>query len=79
MVLAVRSVILLIHVMVLVCVMVLARVNGVILCYGVCCVMVLAYDEWWRGSNGLSARRARRTKSSRPEGPPARSRGPEGF
>ena len=30
-----------------------------------------------RGSRGLSARRARRTKS-RPEGPPTRSRGPEG-
>ena len=30
------------------------------------------------GSHGLSARRARRTKSSRPEGPQARSRGPEG-
>ena len=31
-----------------------------------------------RGSHGLSDRRARRTKSSRPEGPQARSRGPEG-
>ena len=30
-----------------------------------------------RGSRGLSARRARRTKSG-PEGPPTRSRGPEG-
>ena len=31
-----------------------------------------------RGSPGLSARRARRTKSSWPEGPPTRSWGPEG-
>ena len=31
-----------------------------------------------RGSHGLSARRARRTKSSRPEGPQTRSWGPEG-
>ena len=30
------------------------------------------------GSHGLSARRARRTKSSWPEGPPTRSWGPEG-
>ena len=30
------------------------------------------------GSHGLSARRARRTKSSWPEGPPIRSWGPEG-
>ena len=29
-----------------------------------------------RGSHELSARRARRTKSSRLEGPPARGRGP---
>ena len=41
-------------------------------------VMVLACDGWRRGSHGLSARRAWRTKSSRPEGPPARSRAPEG-
>merc|ERR1719510_643352 len=32
-------------------------------------------DRWGRGSHGLSARRARRTKSSRPEGPKA---GPKG-
>ena len=51
------------HVMVLACVMVLAL------------VMVLACDGWGRGSHGLSARRARRTKSSRPEGPKA---GPKG-
>ena len=31
-----------------------------------------------RRSHGLSARRARRTKSSRPEGPLTRSWGPEG-
>ena len=31
-----------------------------------------------RGSHGLSARRARRTKSRRPEGPHTRSWGPEG-
>ena len=31
-----------------------------------------------RGSHGVSARRARRTKSSRPKGPPARSWGPLG-
>ena len=31
-----------------------------------------------RGSHGLSARRAQRTKSSRPEGPQARSWGPTG-
>ena len=31
-----------------------------------------------RGSHGLSARRAQRTKSSRPEGPPTRSWGPDG-
>ena len=37
--------------------------------------MVLTRDGWWRGSQGLSARRARRTKSSRPEGPYA---GPKG-
>merc|ERR1711978_424800 len=30
------------------------------------------------GSHGLSARRARRTKSKRPEGPQTRSWGPEG-
>ena len=38
-------------------------------------VMVLACDGWRRGSHGLSARRAWRTKSSRPEGPKA---GPKG-
>ena len=31
-----------------------------------------------RGSHGLSARRAQRTKSSRPKGPPTRCWGPEG-
>ena len=35
-------------------------------------------DTSLRGSHGLSARRARRTKSSRPEGPQTRSWGPEG-
>ena len=46
-------------------VMVLARVMVL------ASVMVLACDGWWRRSHGLSARRARRTKSSRPEGLPA--------
>ena len=31
-----------------------------------------------RGSHGLSTRRARKDEVKRPEGPPARSRGPEG-
>ena len=31
-------------------------------------VMVLTRDGWWRGSHGLSARRARRTKSRGPKG-----------
>ena len=35
-------------------------------------------DTSLRGSHGLSGRRARRTKSSRPEGPQTRSWGPEG-
>ena len=35
-------------------------------------------DTTVRGSHGLSARRARRTKSKRPEGPKTRSWGPEG-
>ena len=39
---------------------------------------MLACDGWRRGSHGLSARRAWRMMSSRPEGPPARSRAPEG-
>ena len=43
--------------------------HGFSLYYGVCCGMVLAHvmvltrDGWLRGSHGLSARRARRTKS----------------
>ena len=37
--------------------------------------MVIACDGWGRGSHGLCARRARRTKSSRPEGQKA---GPKG-
>ena len=32
-----------------------------------------------RGSHGLSVKRARRTKSNRPEGPPTRSQGPQGL
>ena len=39
------------------------------------------HDASWThlcGSHGLSARRARRTKSSRPEGPQTRSYGPTG-
>ena len=36
------------------------------------------HDATGRGSHGLSARRARRTKSRRPEGPQTRSWGPEG-
>ena len=56
------------HVMIVSCIMVLARVMvlapvmvlvcGVSPCYGVSCVM-----SPWRGSHGLRARRARRTKS----------------
>ena len=32
-----------------------------------------------RGSHGLSVKRAQRTKSNRPEGPPTRSQGPQGL
>ena len=42
-----------------------------------CPIPALGWVGYLRGSCGLSARRARRTKS-RTEGPATRSRGPEG-